>query len=260
MNRRLISVLLALVLAAVGTAAVLLYLRAADDRAIEGKQARTVLIAEKQIPAGTSGQTLLKNGYVRKDHMPAETLPSGALQGLDEVHTLVTTAGVQKGQLLLKAMFGTEVKNVGGLAIPPDKMAITARVKSTVFGPATVQAGARVAIFYTYTPWDNEHRNSVSGGLVKGQKVNSVTRVLMPNVEVISVGPAPANDGPTTTGLPGTNANASSDQLSVTLAVNQEEAQKLAHAVAIGGELNIALLGDPSVVKPDDGVDNHQLF
>jgi pilus assembly protein CpaB len=264
MNRRLISVLLALVLAAVGTAAVLLYLRAADDRAIEGKRARTVLVADKRIPPGTSGRALRENGYLREVRMPVETLPEDALERVgNDLDALVTTANVQRGQLLLRAMFGTTVKNGTGVVIPEGQMAITARVKAAVFGPASLQAGAQVAIFYTYTPVDdtNANRKVVSGnGLEKGRKINSVTRLLMTNVEVISVGTAPANDGPATTGLPGANASASSDELLVTFGLNQVDAERLAHAVALGGELNIGLLGQSSNVRPDDGVDNSTLF
>jgi pilus assembly protein CpaB len=261
MNRRLISVLVALVLATVGTAAVLLYLRAADDRAIEGKQVRTVQVAAKSIPAGTTGRALRENGYLREVRMPAETLPGDALEKIETVlDTQVTTAPVQKGQLMLRAMFGTALHNGGGLVVPEDQMAITARVKSAVFGPAALQAGMRVAIFYTYTPLNAENRNIVSGaGLERGRNVISVTRLLMTNVEVISVGPVAANDGQADGVVSGGNARAEGE-LSVTFGLSQVDAERLAHAVALGGELNIGLLGESSNVKPDNGVDNRTLF
>lgn len=259
MTRRVISVLIAVVLAALGTVAVLLYLRSADDRAIEGKQARTVLVADKQIPAGTSGRSLRANGYVRQVRMPAETLPDGVLKQVDgDLDTLVITSAVQRGQLLLRTMFGTAVKSESGLAIPDGQMAITARVKSAVFGPASLRPGARVAIFYTYTPASAEDRNVVSGaGLERGRNINSVTRLLMTDVEVISVGPAPANGDAAATDA--RDGQAGGD-LSVTFGLNQRDAERLAHAVALGGELNIGMLGDSSDVKPDSGVDNRTLF
>ncbi|MBY8873682.1 hypothetical protein K7640_17760 [Micromonospora sp. PLK6-60] len=260
MNRRIIPVLLAVVLAAVGTGAVLLYLRSADDRAVAGKQARTVLVADKPIPAGTSGRAVRDKGYVRQVRMPAETLPADALGQLGpDLDALVTTAAVQRGQLLLRPMFGSSVAG-GGLAIPDGQLAITARVKSSVFGPASVRAGTRVAIFYTYTPVDDKRRNVVSGsGLEKGRNVNSVTRLLMTDVEVISVGPAP-KEGDAVSGLAGAGGGKAQDELSVTFGLNQLDAERLAHAVALGGELNVGLLGDSSDVEPDAGVDNRSLF
>jgi len=46
----------------------------------------------------------------------------------------------------------------------------------------------------------------------------------------------------------------------VTFAMTQTDAERLAHAVALGGELNIAAVGDASGVKPDNGVDNGSVF
>jgi len=258
MTRRIIAVTVAIVLAAIGTGAVLLYLRTADARALEGKEARTVLIADKVIPIGTSAKVLLEQEYVREDRMPADTLPEGALGDVPaDLEALVMTAAVQPGQLLLRAMFGTAASTGSGLAIPDGKLAVTARVRSNVFSPEAVSAGAKVAIFYTYTPISDDNRDVVSGGgLERTRDVNSVTRVVLTDVEVISVGPAPGSDGED-----GDQSAANADgDFSVTFALVQEDAEKLAHIVALGGQLNVGLLGDSSDVKVDRGVDNRSIF
>ncbi|MFB9234542.1 Flp pilus assembly protein CpaB [Plantactinospora siamensis] len=258
MNRRVISVVLAVVLAAIGTGAVLLYLRSADARATAGKQARTVLVADKQIPAGTSGRALRSNGYLRAVPMPVGSLPEDTLGEVGaDLDTMVVTSAVQRGQLLLRAMFGTAVKNGSGVAIPDGQLAVSARVTSTVFSPSSVRAGTRVAIFYTYTPADPAKRDTVSGaGLEKGRAVNSVTRLLMTNVEVISVEAAAKGSG----GDAVTSTGGGKNEFEVTFGLNQRDAERLAHAVALGGAINIGLLGDTSDVKPDTGVDNRSLF
>ena len=56
MTRRVIAVLIAVVLAAIGAGAVLLYVRSADARALEGKEARTVLVADKADPGRHDGR------------------------------------------------------------------------------------------------------------------------------------------------------------------------------------------------------------
>jgi pilus assembly protein CpaB len=120
-----------------------------------------------------------------------------------------------------------------------------------------VKPGVKVAIFYTYTPIDDAHRNVISGGgLEKGRGVNSVTRLLLNNVEVLAVGAAAADGA---AGSSGTAAG-SGDGVTVTFGLSQVDAERLAHAVALGGELNIGALGDSSDVKPDSGVDNRSLF
>jgi pilus assembly protein CpaB len=258
MTRRIIAVLISIFLAAVGTAAVVLYLRSADARALASKQARTVLVAATQIPAGTTGRSVREKGYVRQVRMPSESLPEDALQQVGaDLEALVTTAPVQRGQLLLRAMFGTKVSNATGLVVPDGKLAITARVKSNVFSPESIRPGTRVAIFYTYTPADEANRNLVSGsGLDRGKTSNSVTRLLMTDVEVIAVGSVATQDNPTGVGSTTTN----NGELSLTFALSQVDAERLAHAVALGGQLNVGVLGDSSNVRPDNGVDNRSLF
>jgi pilus assembly protein CpaB len=46
----------------------------------------------------------------------------------------------------------------------------------------------------------------------------------------------------------------------MTFALDQRQAEILAHATALGGLLNVGLLGDSSDVNPDRGVDNGSLF
>jgi pilus assembly protein CpaB len=260
MTRRILAVLLSVLLAVVGTAAVLWYVRTADARAVAGVQAKLVLVADKRIPAGTTGRALRSNGYLRQVRMPADTVPDDVLgQMSSDLDTLVVTAPVQRGQLMLRVMLGTAVKNGSGLLVPDGEIAITAQVKGNVFGPGLVRAGVKVAIFYTYTPADDTHRNVVSGsGLEKGHAVNSVTRLLMTDIEVLAVGTSTAVDG--SGGASTTASGGGGNGVAVTFGMTQVDAERLAHAVALGGELNLAAVGDNSNVKPDSGVDNRSLF
>ncbi|MBN1173710.1 MAG: hypothetical protein JXA67_16180 [Micromonosporaceae bacterium] len=255
MNRRIVAVLSSIALALVGTGAVFMYVRSADARAIAGKQARTVVVADKRIPAGTTGRVLKSGGYLRAVTMPRETLPEDALETIGgDLEDLAVTAEVQRGQLLLRAMLGKGASGAGGLSIPDGMVAVAARVKASTFGPGTVTVGSKVAVFYTYTPLDETHRNSVAGaGLEKQHVTNNVTRLLLNEVEVIAVGQQGAQAAQA-------KSATSDDTVMITLALVQKQAERLAHAVAIGGELNIALVSESSGVKADQGVDNRTLF
>jgi pilus assembly protein CpaB len=261
MNRRILAVLISVVLAAAGTAAVMWYVRSADDRATAGKQPKAVLVADKPIPAGTAGRDLRAGGFLRQVRMPAETLPPDTLAQLTaDLDQLVVTGPVQRGQLLLRAMFGTPTKNAAGVIVPDGDLAITAKVKANAFGPGSVRPGVKVAIFYTYTPVDDAHRNTISGaGLEKTHGVNSVTRLLLTDVQVLAIGPTTTNgDQPADVGVSGVATTP--DGVTITFGLSQTDAERLAHAVALGGELNIGALGDSSNVRPDPGVDNRSLF
>ena len=259
MTRRVIAVLIAVVFAAIGAGAVLLYVRSADTRALEGKEARTVLIADRAIPAGTTAAALRTGKYVHEERMAADAVPKDAMSAIAAADdALVLTAALPRGYMLLRTMLGTAVSKGSGIAMPDGYLAVDARITSTVFSPRSVEPGARVVVFYTYTPPSPEKPDEVSGaGLDRSREAKIKSRVLFPNVEVISVtsgepadgdGPAqvqPKNDG---------------DRFTVTLALTQREAEELITAVAAGGVLNVALRNDASIVKEDGGVDNDGLF
>ncbi len=115
MSRRTLALVISVVLAVIGTTAVYLYLRSADARATAGKQARTVLVADKRIPPGTSGRALKSNDYLRAVDMPAETVPDDALREINsDLDSQVVTASVQRGQLLLRAMFADRAATSAG--------------------------------------------------------------------------------------------------------------------------------------------------
>ncbi len=261
MSRRILAVMIAIVLATVGTGAVYLYVHNADQRAIAGQKARTVLVADKRIPAGTTGKLIRTGGYLRTVSMPAATVPDDALDQVNaDLDNLVVTADVQKGQLLLRAMFGSQTAGTGGLRIPEGMVAIAARVKNDAFGPGQIRAGSRVAVFLTYTPLDDAHRTVIAaGGVDQGRAVNSVTRLLLANVEVLAV-VTTKQDTTSRSTSGGSASGGGGDEVVITFAVTQLDAERLAHAVALEGEINVALLSDDSNVKPDNGVDNRTVF
>ena len=55
MKRRILTITLAVLLAAVGTVAVLAYVHHANVRAVNGVQAVSVIVAQRAIPSGTAG-------------------------------------------------------------------------------------------------------------------------------------------------------------------------------------------------------------
>ena len=79
MKRRVLTVALALLLATLGTAGVLAYVRQADNRAIAGQRAVEVLVAGKLIPSGTAAGAALRDGLLTIQRLPASSVPADAL-------------------------------------------------------------------------------------------------------------------------------------------------------------------------------------
>ena len=270
MRRRLLAILAAAVLAVVGCLAVVAYVRGADQRALAGRQAVWVLVSKQRVPAGTSAAGIRDGGYTERVAMPADTVPGTALAALDhQLDGLVLTADLPTSQLLLHGMFAAPSQVTGGLAVPDGKLAVSVQMTAAGRVAGYVRPGSRVAVFSTFTMREGRGRVPAGDGLSSGHDYNQATRVLLPRVEVIAVGergaagattagdtPASASD----VGSPGGSAaTKASVTMLVTVAVTQEEAEKLIH-VSLTGTLTLALLDDTTTVEPDAGLDNTTLF
>ena len=151
MTRRIAPILLAILLAGLGTVAVLAYVKGADGRALAGKKAVTVVVAAKLIPAGTPAGQVRDGGFTTRVQMPAATIPAGSLGELPaSLDSLVTTADIQPQQLLVKGMFGVEKQVVDGLPVPEGKIAVSVQLQTSATVAGYVVPGSQIAIFDTF--------------------------------------------------------------------------------------------------------------
>ncbi|GIH81007.1 hypothetical protein Plo01_74360 [Planobispora longispora] len=254
----MLTLLAALVLGLGGAAAVLVYVSGAESRALEGKKAVSVLVAKDRIPAGTTGERVRSGELTELVRMPAESVPADALGALDAAtDKLVLTSGLQPRQLLLRGMFAAPERATGGLTIPEGKLAITVEMTVAAEVAGYVRPDTQVVVFDTFNVL--EGRDGVPAGdrLAEGADTNKATRVLLPRVQVLAVGPRRA--------VPAEGADAAEQEqekertVLVTVAVNQAEAERLVHG-AQTGTLYLGLLTDTADVAPGPGVDNHSLF
>jgi len=254
MTRRIIGVLLAIILAVVGTAAVLFYVHSVRGSVASGQRAVKVLVASDRIPAGTTGEHLRDRNLVEQITVPASSVPADALAAIPtDLNDLVVTADVQPSQLIMRGMFGQPTTLSGGLAIPEGKVAVTVQVGIPQQVAGYVRPGSQIAIFDTYNTGNNASSTTNTA---------KTTRVLLPRVEVIATG-AFFTDGSTSSdqqsGEVGTGQRAGGQTMVVTVAVTQPEAERLIQATATGA-LYFALLTDSSDVKPGPGVTNLTMF
>lgn len=256
MTRRIVALLIALVFAVIGTTAVVLYVRRADDRALAGTTAVEVLVAKQRIPAGTTGAHIREEGLAEALRVPASSVPQGqqVLTNLPpELDKLVVTSDVQAGYPLFRPMFSQSTRTSGGLAIPDGKLAVS--FDATVAGQVAgyVRPGSQVAVFAHYR---QEKGNLRSAGGGKGDELTG-TAVLLPKVEVIAIG-AYGADGETTTTSRDGQVQADgrpAKTVLVTVAVGTLDAARLIHAME-GDALWLALVTDSSDVHSGEGVDS----
>jgi pilus assembly protein CpaB len=256
MKRRLLTIVAALALAAFGTGAVLAYVSRADARALAGMKAVTVLVAQRQIPSGTPAALALRDGSLRRERLPAAAVPANAVRSLSpELGSLVASAVLQPGQVLLRPSLVPPAEASDGLAIPPGLVAVTIPLCLPQAVAGYVRAGSQVALFDTYASKGSAGQQSCTqaGSSQQLQAAGPVyTRVVLPRVQVLSVAAAPSR----AVGQAGSTASQAGSPVLVTLAVSQADAERVIQVAEVGLPY-LALLTPLSRTGPDSGT---QLF
>lgn len=242
MDRRKVLLIVAAVIAVLGTLLVFTYVRGADARAAESYQAVRVLRAVKPIPAGTSVSAAQASGSITLGSVGRGDLVEGALSDLTPIKSKVATVTLLPGEQITTAKFSAGASNSSGLTIPQGKMAISVQLTDPGRVAGFVNPGANVAVFLNGTD----------------PKGTVYSRLLLPKAEVIAVGTT-TMVSTTTTDASGASTTEQLPRTLITLALDQAQAQKVLYG-AKNGELALSLLGNKSVAHSGQGAQADNLF
>ena len=251
MRRRLLTLVLAGVLAVVGIIAVLAYVNNANQRAVANLKSVRVLVAKISIPTGTNVVYALRNHQLGYERLPVGSLPSDPVYSLASHgdSSMVTSSPLGPGELLVQSMLVSKSQGSTPLAITPGKMAISVQVCLSADVAGYVQPGSDVAIYDTGGSVPSSPLQYSCTSHQPPSKGHVVTNVVLPSVTVLSVIPNPTPSGTGSTGstpLSGTAGSASTSVTSqglvvVTLLVAVNDAKNLINA-SNSGALTLALL------------------
>ncbi len=199
-------VILGLAVFIVGAAATFLISRTGDDAApAPGSGRSVVLIAAKEIPAGTSGSDAVESGLVKSSTVIDTAKPADALSDATQLFGRTATFGVRAGQVITSEQFAQAQTRIGTLKIPEGKTALAIGLGQVSGVAGFVGAGDRINIY----------------GAVKASADNkglAATHLIMQNTEVLNVNGSTLTDNP---GQPGGTG------LIYLLAVTPAEAERL---------------------------------
>jgi pilus assembly protein CpaB len=250
MKRRSVLIAAAVALALVGTLAVFAYVRGADKRAVSATKAAQVVIAHKQVPAGTSWSDAVKDGDLKVETVPASSVPDSALTSTVDsgvADAAVASADIASGQIVLNEMFATATSKTGAVSIPKDDVAISVSMTSAADVGGFVQAGSEIAIFGTFQVAAPQGAATVLG------TQPYLTSLVLPKVLVTATSQSAPTDVDGSKSASTTVSSGAS--VLVTIAVSQAEAQQVINAQS-AGQLYFALLSDSSVTATDGGTTN----
>jgi pilus assembly protein CpaB len=220
MGRRTVLLVAALVIAALGTTMVFLYVHGLDDQASRKQDPVDVLVAKKRIDPGTTYKDASDKASFETRTVSRDALADGALGSTAPLGGKVTTTTIYPGQQIIPQMFGNSGE-VSTLSVPDGKLAISVQLDDPAQVAGFVDAGTNVAIFLT------------------SEEKGGSTRLLLPNALVLAIGNKTATPQDSTT--TGTEA-ASVPATILTIAVDQKDYQRVLFG-STHGRLNLGLLG-----------------
>ena len=241
MGRRTVLLIVAVLIAALGSTMVFLYVRGADNRAKEAQAPVQVLKAIAQINPGETLDAAQAAGKLTLGEVPREQVLPGAVNSIETLGTQVALSPVYPNEQIITAKFGSP-GDQDTLTLPDGKIAISVTLSDTGRVAGFVVPGDDVAIF-------------MNGDIGAGQ---TGVRLLEPKVEVIAVG-ATTVISTTTTNPEGAQTTEQLPKTLFTLAVDQQQAEKIMLA-ATTGELSFGYLNDKSKVQAGAGTTSANLF
>jgi len=217
MGRRVMAALAAMMIGLIGVAAVLLYAKGADARAVDAQQPQSVYVAQALIPTGTTAADAEAKGLMVKTKIAAKGVPAGALTQVDAATgKLLALTDIPAGDFIVASRFGTTPAAAKAITVPDGQVAISVTLSDPGRVGTFMTPGSRIVIYDTY-----------SLGAVKQ------TRVLLDDVLVIAMG-ASALNAPVVKGPDGAPAAAPAAGTLVTVALPPATAPKLVHGIQTG--------------------------
>jgi pilus assembly protein CpaB len=261
LNRRLIGLLAALVLAGIATFFLVMYVTSADERARGGEELAQVFVAQNDIPAGTVADDAIAQGLIIQDEVPSRTVPAGAVAQLEQISGQLATGPIFTGEIIVSGRFGDAVAQASGLMqIPEGLQAMTVQVGVPEGVAGFMTAGSRVGVVGTATVPAGAPGFGDGGALdadVDGEPIPR-SEFLVKDATVLAVGQRVVNVA-AEEGAPEDQVQQSNDVYLVTLAASPEDVEKLVWTTQ-QGTLWFTLVPDDEETGATPGRTQNNLF
>jgi pilus assembly protein CpaB len=261
-KRRIIGIAAALLLAIIGTVALVGYVQSAKDKAVADETLVDVYVVDKLVPKGAEPDTIKSS--VSIEHIPSRLKQSGAITNLDEVGTNVAATDLQVGDQLLAARLVPKTQVTDAVT---DKVQISTVLAAERAVGGTLQKGDLVGVYLSFDPFDLD--NTAQGNqsttpavdpsaaiAADGTPTTTVLPTKSPNTtrlefQHVLVTNVQTTDAPVSADSKDTNAVAqvTGQQYVVTLALSPEQSERFVFATEFG---HVWLSEEPASVS-DDG-------
>jgi pilus assembly protein CpaB len=150
-KRRIVGILAAVILATIGTVALVGYVQSAKDKAVAEERMVEVYVVDKLVPKGAAAETIKSS--VSIEQIPARLEQPGAVEDLKDVGANVAAADLQPGDQLLAARL-----------VPKEEVAVEVKDKVQVSKEFTAERavggnlkkGDLVGVYLSFDPFTYE--------------------------------------------------------------------------------------------------------
>jgi pilus assembly protein CpaB len=239
MGRRTVLMLVAILVAALGSTLVFLYVQGINDRAIADQEPVKILVATDTITPGESIDDAMSSGKLALTEVPKANVLPEAMTSTDALDGQLALTTIYKGEQILPAKFGAN-SNISTLTYP--KGTIASSVQLTDFDRVAgfVQPGSHVAIFVCI------HKTKAPAADTGIDLTCEGVQLLLSDVEVIGVGTTSLIQK-TTTDETGETTTEELPKAILTVALDLQDTKKLILARK-NQDLSFALMNDDSDV------------
>ncbi len=229
MDRRRILLVVAVLVAALGSALVFLYTKGADTRAEEKFDTVEVLEATAVIAPGETFEDAQAAGKLALQAVAKDALLDGYQTTSDSLSGTVSLGTIYPGEQIISAKWGQSAAVASALQIPDENMAASVNLTDPARVAGFVNPGSQVAVFWTG---------------VDSATAATFTKILLTRVTVLGVG-STTPVSTTTTDESGASTTEQLPRTLLTLSLTQAQTQKVLLGASTG-ELAFGLLTDQS--------------
>ena len=204
MTYRVKNIGIAVVLAAFAGLLTIFYVTQYKRHVQHGESKVSVLVAARDIPAGTTGAEVVGQHYLTTETVPRRTVVPGAVSSSDQLNNLVVTQQVFKGEQVTTRAFGTATE-----------LGIRAQIRGNE--RAFQLAGDENALL-AGTLKEGDHVDVVADWSAGGNNSAALSKVILRNVLVLQAPQTPTSSS---------HLGSSNDNFSVQLRVTDAQSQKL---------------------------------
>lgn len=154
MTRKVVGIIIAVLLALMGTVALVAYVSTAEERARAGEELVEVYVVTQAIAAGTEGSQVEQSVVV--EQVPVKVRPLGAVDNLGELSGRVAAVDLLPGEQLVDSRFiePSEFADRGaGVQVPEDMIEVTIQLEPQRAVGGLIEPGQTVAVLASFDPF-----------------------------------------------------------------------------------------------------------